>query len=185
VSFEGKDDENLQQALRYYRLAIEKYKAAFAVRAGHYPGINVASLSLAVYAINASDSHDPESLQTSEQIARDLLRRRAEWPYEFSDDNVWHSATEGECYLLIQAWGKAEAQYKSAMRERNCTSSHVKSMLKQARRNINCFERIGIEIENKSFSNLDKFFQIQSPLEAPSTNPQSTATEEIKASGIG
>ena len=132
-------------AALFYRLALEKYAAAYQIRFGHYPGINTATLHLMLAALSTEPYLQDQNRQESEDIARDLLKRRAVWPQDLAEDiDVWHPATEAEARLLLQEWDGAAQLYRSAQSAMACERLHRESMQRQAVRILYCFRRLGL-----------------------------------------
>jgi len=127
-----------------YEKALEKYQEAYAIRKGHYPGVNVASLHLVLASL--SDGAEREShLRASRKVARDLLRTLGSWPSEQEDDNVWHLLTAAECHFLLGEFEKAKQAYRDARAQLNYKKFHGESARKALERN-QIFCRLG-EIE--------------------------------------
>jgi hypothetical protein len=140
----GGATENASEALRYYRLALAEYGAAYKIRFGHYPGVNVATLHLLIAAFSSSNSERASNVGASEPIARNLLSRRGEWPLELRDDPIWHAATEGEINLLLKDWPTRYNCYRAAQTHDEFQPFHRGSMLKQVIRIVYCQKRIGV-----------------------------------------
>ncbi len=145
------------KAVQLYRVALAKYEDAYQVRRGHYPGINVASLHLAIYAVAPEDLRSDADRQGSEDRARDLLERKYSWPHELEDDDVWHLATQADCHLLLGQWSEAAELYEAAQKNPKCRPRSVASMRKNAQRTVQCFRRVGVD-DVGPFNKLDKVF---------------------------
>lgn len=140
----GGATEIADEALRYYRLALQEYEKAYQIRFGHYPGVNVATLHLLLAAFETDDTQRAKHLDASKTLAQRLLARKAEWPHEHDDDGVWHAASAGELHLLLREWQAAEDSYRTAWRHAKCQEFHCQSMLKQVIRIVYCYQRLGV-----------------------------------------
>ena len=158
VSLENaSDDTDPIKAVQLYRAALSKYENAYQVRRGHYPGINVAALHLAIYAVAPEDLRSDADRQGSEERAEELLERKGSWPHELEDDDVWHLATQADCHLLLGRWSEAASLYDAAQKNPKCRPRSIASMRKNAQRNVQCFRRVGVE-DLGPFNKLDKVF---------------------------
>lgn len=154
----GESAEEPVTAARYYRLALEKYAAAYQIRFGHYPGINNATLLLMLAALSSDASQSDQNHRESEDLARELLKRRGSWPQDLAEDlDVWHPATEAEAQLLLQEWEEAAQLYRSAQNAMACERLHRDSMRKQVVRILYCFARLGIA-DTGPFKDLGEVF---------------------------
>lgn len=146
--------ENFEAAGRHYDAAADWYARAFAVRQGHYPGANLATLWLLRAAValrldghqrsaEAQDRH-AKSRESAAAILSD--RQRKPWPVDWEDDDVWHPATLGELRLLLQAWQPAAEQYQTALRAPHARPFHARSMRQQVERVVRAFETLGIDV---------------------------------------
>lgn len=134
-------------ALECYRQAHKMYLAAWNVRSGHYPGINVATLHLLIASLVREPTERDSQLAMCSHMAKTLLSCRAQWVSEHADDAVWHAATAGEAFLLQQDWNAAADAYQSAQRLPQFLPGHNKSMRGQVVRILEAFQRLGIEPE--------------------------------------
>lgn len=117
--------------------ALTEYKRGYALRHGHYPGINQATLLLLLAALSRQrkeDTHSLSYLRQAEAVADDVLARRDHWPKDFADDNIWHLATVAEAHLLKCNWAEAASHYTAALGAANAQPFHHQSIGKQARR---------------------------------------------------
>ena len=124
--------------------ALEEYNRGYALRRGHYPGINQATLQLLLAALARQRKEDTLSLnylRRAEAVADDVLARREHWPRDFADDDVWHPATVGEAHLLKRNWREAADHYTAALGAANVQPFHRQSIGRQARR---IFEALAI-----------------------------------------
>lgn len=145
ISPEGPhQDHSWELAVQLYREARGSYREAYEIRHGYYPGINVASLSLMIYAVTPEPARRPEDLATAEQIAQELLSRQATWPLEQEDDTVWHLATAADCQLILRRWELAARGYQAAQHDTACQPFHVTCMRRTVQRILSCFERLGV-----------------------------------------
>ncbi len=139
---------DLIQAEQWYRRALDRYEAAFALRHGHYPGINLATTLLLLAVVVSARGRLEESATLQRRIEKEalqLLADRPRWPVTYSDDNIWHLATTAEAYLLLRQWGPAAEAYRQAFAERNVQPFHRESAGKQARRILAAWRRLGEE----------------------------------------
>jgi hypothetical protein len=154
------EDRNPARGERCYREALTQYTRGHALRQGHYPGINRATVLLLLAALARDQQDEARSsalLLEADNAARQLLDRRDEWPRESSDDNIWHAATAGEAYLLTRRWPDAEGEYRAALAEPNVEPFHRQSMMRQARRIRDAWRRLGVQPE-PPFDNLEELF---------------------------
>ncbi|MBL8830545.1 MAG: DUF4071 domain-containing protein [Planctomycetaceae bacterium] len=129
-----------------YERSLAHYEEAYAVRHGHYPGINVATLRLLVASFKALPAQRDEDRQRSRQIALDLLQKRAHWPGNHDDDSFWHHATEGEAYLLLEQWDAAQQAYHRAFANTYCLPGRRVSIEQQLQRVFQAYERMGTQV---------------------------------------
>jgi tetratricopeptide (TPR) repeat protein len=121
-------DTDRRFAARQYDKSWEHYDRAFAIRAGHYPGINRAALFF-LRAWSAAAEADRQSfLRRAQQAAEELLSRHSAWPMDLADDNIWHLAAEAEASLLLAHWDHAIKLYRRALEQHNCTAFYRESM---------------------------------------------------------
>jgi hypothetical protein len=127
---------NDQQADACYGQALTQYDLAYRIRFGHYPGVNKAALLLvraALAAVMQDEARSEASRAAAEEMARDLLKRRASWPDDQPDDRtVWHPATEAEARLLVREWETAAELYRSiqaAPKQRDTMRQQVRRIL--------------------------------------------------------
>jgi tetratricopeptide (TPR) repeat protein len=148
------------RAEREYSKAAEYYGKAYAIRQGHYPGINQATmlilLAAAARAQNKSEVAADRQADAMD-LCHELLDRRSQWPADLSDDNIWHPATEGEAHLLLQQWSQAAAAYREALAQSNLKPFHRQSMSGQVKRVLDALEGLGVEPE-RPFDNVDALF---------------------------
>src|SRR5947209_6177319 len=85
-----------------------------------------------------------EYLRRAEEAADDVLARRAAWPHDLPDDDVWHPATAGEAYLLKKQWAAAAAQYTAALAAPGVQPFHRASVGNQARRILRAWELLDV-----------------------------------------
>jgi hypothetical protein len=138
---------DLVNAENRFLQALEQYDLGYALRQGHYPGINKATLLLLLAAV-ARQRHEGERslayLRRAEEAADDVLARRGAWPHDLPDDNVWHPATAGEAYLLKRRWADAAAQYTAALTAPGVQPFHRASVGTQARRILRAWDRLEV-----------------------------------------
>jgi hypothetical protein len=130
------------------------------LRHGHYPGINQATLLLLLAALARQRKEDTRSLnylRQAEAAADDVLARRAHWPKDFPDDNIWHPATAGEANLLKRNWPEAASQYGAALGAANVRPFHRQSIGKHARRILDALAFLDVRPE-PPFDNPDALF---------------------------
>jgi tetratricopeptide (TPR) repeat protein len=140
--------------------ALEEYKRGYALRHGHYPGINLATLLLFLAALARKSKEDLRSLdylRQAEAAADDVLVRSKPWPKDFPDDNVWHLATVGEAHLLKRNWAEAASHYAAALGTANAQPFHRQSIGEQARRILGALALLELHPE-APFDNPDAFF---------------------------
>ena len=136
--------ENLAEALRYFKLALEQYTQSYEIRLGHYPGVNVATLNLLIAAFTSEAGERTERLEKCRSTAKQVISRRQNWPRDYDDDDVWHAASAGEMQLLLQDWPAALENYRHAQAHAKCKAFHRTSMLKQVIRIIYGYMRLGV-----------------------------------------
>lgn len=127
----------------YYRRALAKYDEAYRIRNGHYPGINEATLLLILGSLSPATAQPNADCEASRELAQELLERRASWPLDRPDDELWHLATEAEARLLLGQWSEAVQGYRRALAHELCTPHSRKAMKKQAERILDCHRRLG------------------------------------------
>lgn len=145
-------DEQLEAAGRHYDAAADWYTKAFRVRQGHYPGANLATLSLlrAAVALRLDGEQRAAGARElhaqSRALAITLLngRRQKPWPVDWEDDDVWHAATLGELRLLLEEWQPAAEHYQEALHQEQAQPFHISSMRQQAERIVRAFEALAI-----------------------------------------
>jgi hypothetical protein len=129
---------NDQRADECYERALHKYDKAYAIRAGHYPGINTATLLLVRAALARAMGETTRAdagQKSAADLAGELLSNREDWPGDQPDDPaVWHPATEAEARLLRQEWEKADQLYRSlatraAPQQRDAMRKQVRRIL--------------------------------------------------------
>jgi hypothetical protein len=131
--------------------ALDEYKRGYALRRGHYPGINQATLLLLLAALARQRKEDTRSLnyrRRAEAVADDVLARREHWPKDFADDDVWHPATAGEAHLLKRNWREAAGHYTAALGAANARPFHRQSIGKQARRILEALALLDVRPES-------------------------------------
>ncbi len=150
----GKANDHL--ASDYYRRSLNKYLQAYRIRSGHYPGINAATIHLILGSLHPSNSS--AEWYDSRELAKELLKNRADWPVESDKDRlVWHPATEGEAYLLLQGWETAIDKYQSAISHERSLGHPRGAMRLQIERILAAFDRLNVEVPDK-YRDLDKLF---------------------------
>lgn len=136
-----------QQAYESYDRALQKYDKAYAIRDGHYPGINKATLLLVRAALAQRMGLPTEAeagTKAAHELAGVLLRRRASWPDDQPDDHiVWHPATEAEALLLRSEWDKAAELYH-ALGDRVAYKQR-EAMRKQVGRILVAWDLLGVK----------------------------------------
>ena len=162
-------DGRIEAAGRHYDAAADWYDRAFQVRRGHYPGANLATLSLLRAAValrldgpqQAARAHELHA--RAREIAATLLegRRQKPWPMDWDDDDVWHPATMGELRLLLEEWQPAAAHYQEALRQEHVGPFHANSMHQQVERIVHAFATLGIAVQPPfcSAGELDALFR--------------------------
>lgn len=143
-------ENNLAVAALEYRKAYDRYDQAYAIRLGHYPGINKAALHLLLAGVTLAQGEADENARhrrQAEELAGALLARRGSWPEDLAEDNIWHPATAGEAHLLRREWAAAEAEYRRALAQQNLLPMHRDSMRKQVRRVLDALARLGVQPE--------------------------------------
>jgi len=153
-------DGDLVTAENRYLQALEEYKRGYALRHGHYPGINKATMLLLLAALARQRKGDPRSLDylhRAEVAADDVLARRDHWPKDFADDNIWHLATVGEAYLLKRNWPEVASHYAAALGTTNAQPFHRQSIGKQARRILDALALLDV-LPEPPFDDPDDFF---------------------------
>lgn len=144
--YKQRGDTHLQhrrdaQARELYEQALRQYELAAAVRQGHYPAINVATLRFLVASL--ADGDGPLTARFDEPLVRALVQQRRAWPADSAvDREVWHLATEAEAQLLLGEWTAAANCYREALESKHCEAHAVESMKKQATRILEAFRRV-------------------------------------------
>ena len=121
------------------------YDRAYKVRTlcGHYPGINRASLYLLRgWAARSSDVR-ATLVEQAREAARDLLKRRDQWPYENPEDDIWHLASAAEARLLLGEWDQAIEDFRLAVAHPRACDFHRESIGKEVRRLLRPLREIG------------------------------------------
>ncbi|MDC0936464.1 hypothetical protein OAS39_09260 [Pirellulales bacterium] len=149
--------ESPTDALRFFRRALDQYEAAYQIRAGHYPAINVAALHHLIAACEPDEGKRKEHLAKCQTVVEDLLARRTSWPAEMYDDEIWHAATAGEAHLLSKKWDEAAKCYQAAQQHREFQGFHRNSMRKGVIRTVHGYRQMGVT-ELGPFKNLDSVF---------------------------
>lgn len=161
-AWKGRDSDLVTAENRFLQ-AMEEYKRGYALRHGHYPGINQATVLLFLAALarqRKEIARSQDYLRQAEAVADDVLARRGKgkgWPTDFPDDNIWHPATAGEAHLLKRNWSEAASQYAAALRTANVQPFHRQSIGKQARRILEALMLLDVHPE-PPFDNPDDFF---------------------------
>jgi tetratricopeptide (TPR) repeat protein len=153
-------DGDLVTAESRYLQALEEYQRGYALRQGHYPGINQATLLLYLAALARQHKDAPHSqdyLRRAEAVANDVLALRDKWPRDFPDDNIWHLATVGEANLLKRNWPEAATHYKAALGASNIQPFHRQSIGNQARRVLEALALLDVRPE-PPFDKPDELF---------------------------
>jgi hypothetical protein len=105
---------NLPRAQEQYEKAITQYERAYAIRAGHYPGVNIAALYLFVAVTYSAENPDRAAAIRMANDFAEKVRTTRPWPVDNSDDKrIWHPATEADLLLLRRAWDKAADAYRA------------------------------------------------------------------------
>jgi hypothetical protein len=120
-------------ALAEFELAWGFYDRGFALRHGHYPGINRAGLYVLRAALSPPDRRPP-LLAGAKAAAGELLQTRPSWPLDYPDDNIWHAATEAEALLLTGRPAEAVAKYRAALGMPNAKPFHRGGVIGQLKR---------------------------------------------------
>lgn len=145
-------------AARKYEKAWEHYDRAFAIRAGHYPGINRAALFF-LRAWSAVEEADRRSfIEQAQQAVKELLSRHSAWPMDFTDDNIWHLAAEAEARLLLGHWDDAVKLYRRALEQPNCTAFYRESMGSEVGRLLRALREL-LALPDEKAEELQNFFQ--------------------------
>jgi hypothetical protein len=159
----GWKEGDLVTAESRFLQALEEYKQGYALRHGHYPGINRATLLLLLAALarqRQDGGRSVDYLRQAEAAAEEVLARRdvrPGWPKDFPDDNVWHPATAGEANLLRRNWAEAAGQYAAALGAKNVQPFHRQSIGRQARRILDAWAGLDVRPE-PPFDNPDALF---------------------------
>lgn len=154
---------DLVTAESHFLQALEEYGRGYELRAGHYPGINRATLLLLLAALARQRQDGGRSvayLREAEEAAAEVLARREArpgWPKDYADDNIWHAATAGEANLLRRNWPEAAVQYAAALGAKNVQPFHRQSIGTQARRILDAWARLDVRPE-PPFDNPDAVF---------------------------
>lgn len=166
-------ERHFEAAGRHYDAAADWYDRAFQVRQGHYPGANLATVSLlrAAVALRLDAEGRAERARElhahSRSLAAALLegRRRKPWPIDSDDDDVWHPATLGELRLLLEEWQPAAEHYQAALHQEHAGPFHVNSMRQQVERIVGAFEALKIVVQPpfSSAEGLDALFSNARP----------------------
>ena len=139
---------NPQMASTYYRKSLDRYRQAYGIRSGYYPGINMATLLLILGTLEPPPpGAKPREVLESEALAQALLDSRPDWPAtQKEDESLWHPATAGEAFLLRRQLEPAESQYLIALDSPFLSPFSRKSMYRQVERIRLCFHNLGIAI---------------------------------------
>ncbi len=131
-------------AAHYYELALGEYSRAYAIRRGHFPGINVACLQLLLAALRGDRAPAGDAAKPlHEQTAEALLASREQWPLvSEADEVVWAPATQGEACLLLQRWEEAREWYASAIASALCDAHSRQTMREQTQRVVRAFKML-------------------------------------------
>jgi tetratricopeptide (TPR) repeat protein len=145
------ETEDQNTAAQYYQQALAKYRSAYELRHGHYPGINCASLL-----------HLLGRRREAVQTAQELLASREQWLQDSPEDlAVWHPATEAEARLLLEEWEPAAKLYHAVQQSGRLSSQARQSMRHQVERILGGFRNLGITAVGP-FQNLDALFPTES-----------------------
>jgi hypothetical protein len=147
LAWEASDLATAEECLRE---AAEQYEAGFAIRQGHYPGINRATLLFLLAALAQQRRESERSaayLREARTAAAALLARRSSWPGEQPDDRIWHRLTAGEAYLLQAEWAQAAREYTTALIQPDAQSFHRSRSRAQATRILAAWAQLGIRPE--------------------------------------
>jgi len=149
-------DVNANTASAYYRQALAKYRQAYAVRQGHFPGINVAAVLHLLAALDSGQAG--QYRHEAEGMAQALLARRADWPIDQADDiSIWHPATEAEARLLLGEWDRSAALYRQVLAVADLPPFARASMRRQVERIVQSFQRLGTSAMGP-FNDIDALF---------------------------
>jgi 8-oxo-dGTP pyrophosphatase MutT (NUDIX family) len=138
-------DSDAKAADEYYRLSANQYQEAYAIRNGHYPGINLAALLLirAALARQRQSGEAEPLLARLESSVKELLDRRKDWPTDYGeqDRKVWHPATEAEANLLRKEWKRAAGLYQSIT---SAQEGEIAVMKQQVERILDAWRKLGV-----------------------------------------
>jgi Tetratricopeptide Repeats-Sensor len=139
-------DPDMAQIL--YQKSLARYQTAYGIEAGHFPGINVATLNLIIGALmQAKPGESPPEIAAAESMAANLLATRRKWKSTTADDDsLWHPATAAEAHLLLRHWEDAAKQYRVALSSEKLTPHAREAMYRQVERICLCFQAVGVEI---------------------------------------
>lgn len=132
------DAGNWSAAIPCYESSIRFYGDAHALHRGHYPGINMASLQLAVAACYQHLQREAEAkrnLWTAQRTAKELLETADQWPTVMSEDRFWHLATLAEAHLIAGEVARAELLYQQVDEHPEANRRALQSVHGQKARN--------------------------------------------------
>lgn len=143
-----------------YRKSADRYEKAYKIRDGHYPGINLATLSLiraGLARLTGRRADEKQLRADATSLARELLAARKSWPDDQPEDrDIWHPATEAEALLVLRNWPKAAKLYASISGPRWA----FQTMKKQVDRILDAWRALG-QTEFGPFNNLADVFHQQ------------------------
>jgi hypothetical protein len=159
---------NLERAEEFYRRSLAKYDQAYQIRAGHYPGINKATLLLNLGSLKAQRTGQGagslKEVLESEELARELLENRGSWRADNPDDETtWHPATAGEAHLLCREWAEAAANYREALDGGDLNPHARESMRRKVERILAAFHTLDITSITPPFDDPAAFFEVAGP----------------------
>ncbi len=157
-----KRNRDLNKSITFYERALKSYEAAYRIREGHYPGINVAALLLILGGMLTETGADGKGRRDeSRRFATDLLGTREKWPLDYGDEDrdLWHPATAGEAYLVLEKSEDAAREYGTVLKSPKLNWHARQSMYRQVVRVCGALKSFRVDAE-APFDEPAKFFQV-------------------------
>ncbi|MGO9463904.1 MAG: TRAFs-binding domain-containing protein [Isosphaeraceae bacterium] len=143
-SFEDADDA--------YILAVARYRQAYEVEGGFFPGINLATLLFLRAGLSACLDRPAEAASLRQQSSDQAVTLgQSKFPEKLPDDNIWRRATQAEAAILRRDWNYAALRYRSALDQENRQAHHPASMGHQLRRLIEAYGLFGETVPREPF----------------------------------
>ena len=145
-AFEEADEE--------YSCAIDRYRQAYALAGGFFPGINVATLLFLRGGLQARFRQPEKSAALRAQaraLAGDILAH-PDLPEILRDDDIWKRATKAEAEMVCGQFAAAARHYARALQRDGRTPHHLTSMGDQFRRLVAAYRLYGAEVPREPFA---------------------------------